>query len=91
MFSQVLNFVNESSFNVNFLSTFFISKKSLDIFTVSKNQSNQALFSWKFCANTSGIRIHQFTGIDGVSYHSFSVCVSDEKIIKQTKSRELTI
>ena len=60
MFSQVLNFMEESSLNINFLSTFFISIYAfhfIDIFTVSKNQSNQALFSWNFCENTSGIFI----------------------------------
>ena len=58
--SQVLNFMEESSLNINFLCTFFISIYALhfiDIFTVSKNQSNQALFSWNFCENTSGIFI----------------------------------
>ena len=58
--SQVLNFMEESSLNINFLSTFFISIYAfhfIDIFTVSKNQSNQALFSWNFCENTSGIFI----------------------------------
>ena len=50
---QVLNFVEESSLNINFLFTFFISIFKtiyalyfIDIITVSIDLSSKALFSW---------------------------------------------